>query len=240
MWPFNEEQVARAIFASKIPIISSVGHETDTTIADLVADVRAATPTAAAELATPVLSEEILYLSQRRTRIFNAFMNLLKKDRQSLNRLDQSYVFQDPHRLYEGYVQNLDYLNERLKQNMTATLNFYQNQLNKSQQTLFLNSPANRIQQEQQTVTNLKTRLNRGIQALFTTKSTELKHSISALDYLSPLKIMSRGYSYVTRQGKVVKKASELKSDTEIELHLSDGTAKAKVTEIEQGGQKND
>lgn len=240
LWPFNEEQVARAIFASKIPIISSVGHETDTTIADLVADVRAATPTAAAELATPVLSEEILYLSQRRTRIFNAFMNLLKKDRQSLNRLDQSYVFQDPRRLYEGYVQNLDYLNERLKQNMTATLNFYQNQLNKSQQTLFLNSPANRIQQEQQTVTNLKTRLNRGIQALFTTKSTELKHSISALDYLSPLKIMSRGYSYVTRQGKVVKKASELKSDTEIELHLSDGTAKAKVTEIEQGGQKND
>ncbi|GEN94267.1 exodeoxyribonuclease VII large subunit [Pediococcus ethanolidurans] len=240
LWPFNEEQVARAIFASKIPIISSVGHETDTTIADLVADVRAATPTAAAELATPVLSEEIVYLSQRRTRIFNAFMNLLKKQRQSLNRLNQSYVFQDPRRLYEGYVQNIDYLNDKLVQSMTTNLNRYRNQLSETQQALILKSPANRIQQEKQTIDNLQRRMIRGIQMIFVTKSNELQHTVAALDYLSPLKIMGRGYSYVTEQGRVVKKVAELQTDAKIKLHLSDGTAQAKITEIEHGGLEND
>ena len=240
LWPFNEEVVARAIFESQIPIISSVGHETDTTIADLVADVRAATPTAAAELATPVLSEEILYLTQRRTRIFNAFMNQLKKERQSLNRLNQSYVFQDPRRLYEGYIQNVDYLNDKLKQDMLTTLNRYENQWTKINQRLYLNTPLNRIKQNEQLVNNLQVRLTRAIQAVFTAKETQLQHSITSLDYLSPLKIMGRGYSYVTKKDRVVKQVSELQINTEIELHLSDGTAQAKITAIKDGGLNND
>lgn len=240
LWPFNEEIVARAISASQIPIISSVGHETDTTIADLVADVRAATPTAAAELATPVLSEEILALTQRRTRIFNAFINLIKKQRQSLNRLRQSYVFQDPSRLYEGYVQNVDYLNDKLTQNMKTLLNNYQNQASDSRQRLRISSPINRVQREKQTVMNLQQRLKRGVEANTKAKAIQVQHTIAALDYLSPLKIMGRGYSYITKNKRVVKRVADLQNGTDVELHLSDGTAEAKITTIKPGGLEND
>ncbi|MCZ3393955.1 exodeoxyribonuclease VII large subunit, partial [Enterococcus faecium] len=113
LWPFNEEVVARAIFASKLPVISSVGHETDTTIADLVADMRAATPTAAAELATPVLTDILEELQKLQLQTIVAFRNILKMRSQQVQHLQQSYIFQEPQRLYEGYVQNVDILTEK-------------------------------------------------------------------------------------------------------------------------------
>ena len=96
LWPFNEERVARAIYEAKNPIISSVGHETDTTIADLVADVRAATPTAAAELAVPVLSEELLKIKERQARLEQAFMRQIQRKQERFERAKQSYVFVNP------------------------------------------------------------------------------------------------------------------------------------------------
>lgn len=114
LWPFNEEKVARAIHAATTPIISSVGHETDVTIADMVADVRAATPTAAAELAVPVLNEELLRISERRSRLEQSFLYLLQQRTERFQRLQNSYVFKQPERLYEGQTIKLDRMTQRL------------------------------------------------------------------------------------------------------------------------------
>lgn len=160
LWPFNEEVVARAIFASKLPVISSVGHETDTTIADLVADMRAATPTAAAELATPVLTDILEELQKLQLQTIVAFRNILKMRSQQVQHLQQSYIFQEPQRLYEGYVQNVDILTEKLisleKQQITTAEGSFKT-LNSR---LLANTPASRIKMAKQNVEHLRQMTN--------------------------------------------------------------------------------
>lgn len=232
LWPFNEEVVARAIFASKLPVISSVGHETDTTIADLVADMRAATPTAAAELATPVLTDILEELQKLQLQTIVAFRNILKMRSQQVQHLQQSYIFQEPQRLYEGYVQNVDILTEKLisleKQQITTAEGSFKT-LNSR---LLANTPASRIKMAKQNVEHLRQMTNNNITNRFSKYANDLNSLIGSLDTLSPLKIMSRGYTYVTRDMKVVKSIEDLSIDDKIQLNFSDGSANAVIKTI--------
>lgn len=235
LWPFNEEIVARAIFDSKIPVISSVGHETDTTIADLVADVRAATPTAAAELAVPVLTDVMTDIKNDQVRIFNAFRNKLNQLQQRLAKIQQSYIFKQPERLYDSYVQKIDMLNERLMNALKETINQSDRKLNDLVYNLKINSPKNLIKEQQQVLQVKDDQLKRNIVLLIQNKRNQLTKRVDALDHLSPLKVMSRGFSFTTNSdGKVVKKVDDIKENDDIELKLIDGYAKATVNEVKK------
>ncbi|WP_125982659.1 exodeoxyribonuclease VII large subunit [Loigolactobacillus iwatensis] len=241
LWPFNEERVARAIFASQVPIISSVGHETDTTIADLVADVRAATPTAAAELAVPVLSDEVLKLQQQRIRLFQALQSKLAIAKKQLERLQQSYVFRQPNRLYDGYSQRVDSLKQQL------VSGFQQTYLKQNQQVAILNTrlkqqtPLRAIQLAQENLQRQRQQLTDAGQRYFQEKRQLLQQQIQSLDYLSPLKIMKRGYSYVTDdQGNVLKRAADFKPANSVTLHVSDATVTATIKKVAVNEQKEE
>ncbi|GAB9258587.1 exodeoxyribonuclease VII large subunit [Ligilactobacillus animalis] len=233
LWPFNEEKVARAIFESQIPIISSVGHETDTTIADLVADVRAATPTAAAELATPVLEDEILRIKQDKLRLIQSYQAMLKLRRQRLQKLQNSYVFMQPNRLYEGYLQKLDGYQNRLKQAYREQLYQKEKSFSELMTRLQSSSPKDTINLHKQQVVQLKKDLFRATEKYVGDREQRLIKATNALDMLSPLRVMGRGFSYVTADEKIIKKTSDLTVGSEIKLHLSDGSVKAKVTKID-------
>ncbi|MBF7104011.1 exodeoxyribonuclease VII large subunit [Pediococcus pentosaceus] len=232
LWPFNEEVVARAIFASKLPVISSVGHETDTTIADLVADMRAATPTAAAELATPVLTDILEELQKLQLQTIVAFRNILKMRSQRVQHLQQSYIFQEPQRLYEGYVQNVDILTEKLISLEKQQITIAEGSFKTLNSRLLANTPASRIKMAKQNVEHLRQMTNNNITNRFSKYANDLNSLIGSLDTLSPLKIMSRGYTYVTRDTKVVKSIEGLSIDDKIQLNFSDGSANAVIKTI--------
>lgn len=232
LWPFNEEVVARAIFESRIPTISSVGHETDTTIADLVADVRAATPTAAAELATPVLTDVLTDLQKTELRVINAFKNILKIKQQQARQLENSYIFQEPQRLYEGYVQNVDQLTERLRNAQKQYLADCSAELVKLQHRLLVNNPQNQVDLATQKVGYLREQLLSVITRRFTQSQTQMQKLVAALDNLSPLRIMSRGYTYVTKDEQVVNSVEKLSVNDAIKLNFSDGSADAIIKTI--------
>jgi exodeoxyribonuclease VII, large subunit len=232
LWPFNEERVARAIFEATTPIISSVGHETDTTIADLVADVRAATPTAAAELAVPVLTEELVRIEERQTRLQQAFIRQLQRKQERYQRVQQSYLFRQPERLYEAQSQKLDQLQQRLKQQMQTLYYEKEKTANQMMHRLAQVVPTNRVQQSTQEVRYLSERLDKQIQLIFNEKQRQFQQAVQSLDLLSPLKIMGRGYSYTTKD-TVVKSVNELTVGDELTIHYQDGQAQVEVKAVQ-------
>lgn len=232
LWPFNEEVVARAIVNSDLPVISSVGHETDTTIADLVADVRAATPTAAAELAVPVLNDEILKIKQMQQHLFQAMNQEIKFDQQKLAKVKESYIFTQPTRLYERYVQSVDLANNRLRQLSDSYQQSWLQQVQLITNRLSGQQISQSIVNQQQQLANLNIRLNQAGQTNINNQRQHVLKLISELDNLSPLKIMSRGYSYITVDDQVVKSVSQLQKQQTIKMNFEDGSAVAEIKEI--------
>lgn len=229
LWPFNEEKVARTMAAIQIPVISSVGHETDTTIADLVADLRAPTPTAAAELATPVRSDEVLKIKQQRLRLIQAMKTVLDRNERQVARQTESYIFKTPGRLYEGYLQKLDFLNSKLASTFKQRLSQSQREQLKLNGRLKMVDPEPHIERLEADLSANKQQLKRNMQRYLSKRRNELAQAAGKLNALSPLSILGRGYSYVSNDGKIAKSVNDLKIDDKVLLHLADGTADARI-----------
>ncbi|KRM93901.1 exodeoxyribonuclease VII, large subunit [Lentilactobacillus senioris DSM 24302 = JCM 17472] len=241
LWPFNEEVVARAIFDSSIPVISSVGHETDTTIADLVADRRAATPTAAAELAVPRLDQVKATLSTDEVRLVNGISGILKQQQLKLTRLLESPVMRNPQRIYENYSQQIDLLFQRLTSATKQSIQNQQQRLASNTTDLKLTTPINQIKAAQQHLNILALQLQQNIRNDLNQQQQQLQLLAESLDHLSPLKIMSRGFTVATNnQGKIINSTKQITKDEELTIKFHDGQVIAKTIEVQQSDGGND
>ena len=237
LWAFNEEPVVRRVAELSIPVISSVGHETDTTLIDFVSDMRAATPTAAAEIATPVLMEIHQQLRNLQTRLEQALSRQLQIKRERMQALANASIFQNPERIYQAYQQRVDQLEMRLQQIMKQSVQQKRQQLVKNQHRLELGSPSRRVQTEKQALQYLAKRLEQAQGQLMKDKKQQFQRAIQQLDLLSPLKIMNRGYGILQQEETIIKSVDQLEVNQELTIQLVDGTVRSKVTSVEKGNQ---
>ena len=237
LWAFNEEPVVRRVAELSIPVISSVGHETDTTLIDFVSDMRAATPTAAAEIATPVLMEIHQQLRNLQTRLEQALTRQLQIKRERMQALANASIFQNPERIYQIYQQRVDQLEMRLQQMMQQSVQQKRQQLLKNQHRLELGSPSRRVQTEKQALQYLTKRLEQAQIQLMKDKKQQFQRAIQQLDLLSPLKIMNRGYGILQQEETIIKSVDQLEVEQELTIQLVDGTVRSKVTSVEKGNQ---
>ena len=233
LWAFNEEIVVRSIFESRLPIISSVGHETDVTLSDFVADKRAATPTAAAELATPVTKLDLLnYLKNQERRMATAVQNTLSKKEKALKVLSQSVIFRQPERLYDGYLQRLDQLQLRLKQSVNSELVRQDQRVLELIHRLEQLSPINKVHRYQDRLLQFEKLLRSQMAVVYDAKVAEVKRLSEALLMLDTSRIVARGYAIVKKKDTVVSSAKDLKKTDQVTLMMRDGQVELEVKDV--------
>ncbi|MCD7033209.1 exodeoxyribonuclease VII large subunit [Metabacillus sp. GX 13764] len=234
LWAFNEEIVAEAIFQSRIPLISAVGHETDFTIADFVADLRAPTPTAAAELAVPHFAELAERISARETRLMRAIQEKVTHQKDRLQSLRKSYAFRYPKQLYEQKEQQLDLLTERLQKETLRAADKKRERYLQSKNRLKQVHPSSQIKRSRADFEQWQRKLQREMQITISQKQTGFSAVLAKLNALNPLAIMERGYSVVYKEEKLIKKLDQVEEGDRLKVMLQDGYVHAEVRDKER------
>ncbi len=225
MWCFNDEALARLISQSPVPVISAVGHEIDFTISDFVADVRAPTPSAAAELVIKS-AEEVMnkVLNLRRLLLFS-MDRTLKAQKQKLVILNHRLI--DPQRRIQDLIQRNDDLSTRLNLSIQRYLQRRRDGI--ALLTKRLGTPDYVLQQKRASLETQNIRLKMLAERTLTQKKHRLEKLMGLLDSLSPLKVVDRGYSLVTKDGQLVKSVSQVNKGDCIDLQVTDGKISAQV-----------
>lgn len=213
LWPFNEEVVARKVFSCKTPIISGVGHQIDFTITDFVADVRAETPTGAAERAVPILSDILLEIDNNKNRLSNSIKMILENNKLRLKKLTDSYILKNPIRMYEIKEQKLDNIIDKLNTNINTIIYTNKSKLEVIENSIIFKNP----------------------KILYEDKLNKKNHLIEKLELLNPLNALKRGYSILKKDDKVISSIKKIEKDDNVKISLKDGYINAKITEVENG-----
>ena len=239
LWAFNEEAVARAIFGSRIPIISAVGHETDTTIADFVADLRAPTPTAAAEMAVPDQQELFQRVFKQKSQLHQIVRMQLTTERQRLKKLQESYPLSMPERLYRPFTEKLAQLETGLQKAMQVDLMKKSSQLQKLQGTVLQYSPMKALAFHRRELEVSTLQLTRATAQFVAMQKQQFGASVRTLEALNPLAILTRGFTVAYKDDKVLKSSADLKPNDNVILSFYDGKVTAVVKDVKHNREGN-
>ena len=223
LWAFNEEIVARAIYKSKIPIISGVGHEIDFTISDFVADLRAPTPTGAAILATSDKEDILKYLKTTKERVNNAILNRLYSYNELIKKYKSNYILNNPMRLYDIKEQKLDILYDRLNTNIRIKLDNSYKIIDKYKSNYILNNPRVLYENKFDKLSSLTANINSSIKRIIENNGKRLDTLKIKLELLNPKNVLDKGYSILYKDGKIVKNTKDIVLDDNLNVIISDG-----------------
>ena len=236
LWAFNEEVVARAIFASKIPIISAVGHEVDFTIADFVADLRAPTPTGAAEMAVPNLVDINNMLEQYKIRANKGMTKIIEFNNKKLDNIKNSFILKNPLSIYEVKEQKLDSLIDKVNQLINSKLDTMKVKYQYLISSNILKDPIGVYLKKNDNIELLKNNANNVINNLIKEKVHQYGIIVNSLELLNPLNILSKGYSVVYQNDNIVNDINKVKINDILNIRMTNGVVKTKVEEVEENG----